>query len=501
MERYQVIQWSAALTGLVFFFAFGAICGSFINVLVYRLPRGLNVVRPPSACPACGTRLTWRENFPILGWLWLRGRCRFCKSPISPHYPLVELFVALLFASMWGLWFMQPSIFSLVGVRPATWRPDFAAEGFARVWPTFAVILILFGALIAGTLIDLRTFTIPLVLPWTAAAVAVVAHPLHAWWIESTGGLRASPHPWTIPIPTGPWIGSAVGGALGVGLSALLLRLRLIPRSFEDYPAWEAEALKAAESASSSPPSNPPSKPTPGSSVRTLFIRALFLTGPPIALMLGGFSLGLNRDRAGAYAAAGAGLGLLIGLVLRKAAPGHAPADSSDPIWVQYPHARRETWKELLFLTPALGLAAVGWWLTAEGGPLASITHQPPLWLGALSGSLLGLLVGGGIVWATRIIGTLALGKEAMGLGDVHLMAGVGACLGWIDPILAFFTAPFLGIAWAAGSVISGRLFHRQGTALPYGPHLAAATLAVVLLKPVYEAALALILLKPVTIP
>ena len=76
--------WAASLTGLFFFFALGAIVGSFLNVVVYRLPRGENLVFPSSACPKCGTNLTWRENLPIIGWIMLGGRCRFCRSKIFP---------------------------------------------------------------------------------------------------------------------------------------------------------------------------------------------------------------------------------------------------------------------------------------------------------------------------------------------------------------------------------------------------------------------------------
>src|SRR5512147_2477186 len=113
----MLLYWCTAVTGLLFVFAFGAICGSFINVVVYRLPRGLNIVSPPSACPACGTTLSWRENFPIFGWLALRGKCRFCRTRISPEYPLVELLVALPFVGVFTLWFMRPSLLELLGVN------------------------------------------------------------------------------------------------------------------------------------------------------------------------------------------------------------------------------------------------------------------------------------------------------------------------------------------------------------------------------------------------
>ncbi|MEA3409615.1 MAG: prepilin peptidase, partial [Candidatus Eisenbacteria bacterium] len=65
-------------------FIVGSILGSFFNVVIYRVPRGESIVRPPSACPACGTRLRARDNVPVLGYLLLRGKCRYCAAPISP---------------------------------------------------------------------------------------------------------------------------------------------------------------------------------------------------------------------------------------------------------------------------------------------------------------------------------------------------------------------------------------------------------------------------------
>ena len=76
----------------------GLVIGSFLNVVVHRVPRGESVVSPPSACPRCGTPIRNRHNVPVLGWLVLRGRCYDCRLPISPRYPVVEAATGLLFA-------------------------------------------------------------------------------------------------------------------------------------------------------------------------------------------------------------------------------------------------------------------------------------------------------------------------------------------------------------------------------------------------------------------
>ncbi len=80
---------------------FGAVIGSFLNVCIYRLPRGKSIVRPASACAQCGRHLSWAENIPIVSYLVLRGRCRTCRARISLRYPLVELVTALTFAAAW----------------------------------------------------------------------------------------------------------------------------------------------------------------------------------------------------------------------------------------------------------------------------------------------------------------------------------------------------------------------------------------------------------------
>jgi leader peptidase (prepilin peptidase)/N-methyltransferase len=80
----------------------GASVGSFLNVVVYRLPAGLSLVSPPSRCPRCFHPLSWFENVPVLGWLGLRGRCRHCRAAIAVRYPLVEAAMAISFLVILG---------------------------------------------------------------------------------------------------------------------------------------------------------------------------------------------------------------------------------------------------------------------------------------------------------------------------------------------------------------------------------------------------------------
>ncbi len=111
----------AAIYGLVAFL--GAAVGSFLNVVVYRVPAGLSVLHPPSRCPKCGHRLSPRDNIPVLGWLLLRGRCRYCRTSIAIRYPLVEATMGLIFLlafwhfgwgwQTWGIWVLSSFLLAL----------------------------------------------------------------------------------------------------------------------------------------------------------------------------------------------------------------------------------------------------------------------------------------------------------------------------------------------------------------------------------------------------
>jgi leader peptidase (prepilin peptidase) / N-methyltransferase len=133
------------LAGLVF--GLGACVGSFLNVVIYRLPAGISLLWPPSRCPKCGHKLGLTENIPILGWLMLRGRCRHCHTSISVRYPLFEAFTAL----MWLATF---------------WR-------FGATWQTGGYCLLV-AWLIALAAIDLDTMTLPNPLTSSGLVLGVV---------------------------------------------------------------------------------------------------------------------------------------------------------------------------------------------------------------------------------------------------------------------------------------------------------------------------------------
>lgn len=147
-------------------FLFGLVIGSFLNVVIARLPEGRSIVRPPSACPACGGFIAWYDNIPVLSWLWLRARCRSCGARISWRYPAVELLTAVLFV--------------------------LAARRFGAA-PDLVAALLLLAALVVITGIDLDHQIIPdvITLPGivVGAGLAVALHP--AAWLDTLLGILA----------------------------------------------------------------------------------------------------------------------------------------------------------------------------------------------------------------------------------------------------------------------------------------------------------------------
>lgn len=394
---------------IAFLFALGSCIGSFLNVVVWRLPRGESLSTPPSHCPRCNNRLKWYDNIPILGWLKLRGRCRFCREPISVRYPIVEAVTALLFVFFYVMYYV-------VGVGPCPPVPALRwadVPGSAVYRPPDVPILLLHvflvSALLAASLIDAERYEIPQKITAWVAAVGVVAHAIFDD-PTSAGALnlvRADGSP-------SPAAALAAGGTVGLALSLLLLRTGRLKRSFPDgEPLLEVER-EAAEAENAK----------------------------------------LKRE----------------GKRLEELAE------------IPPPYTRRqiaaEMRKEMAFLLVPMAMA-VGWWAaTAYVGPLgaawdAAVRHHP---VSGLLGALLGGLVGGLVVWVVRILGTLAFGRVAMGLGDADLMFAVGTVVGAGAATVAFFLAPFFGLLLAVYMLATG-----QRKELPYGPYLSLASAAVLL--------------------
>lgn len=370
---------------MVFLFCFGACVGSFLNVVIYRLPAGMSVITPPSRCPTCGARLGFfRENLPIIGWLMIRGKCRYCGVRVSAQYMIIELLMALIFVGLYVVLFMTSQSTPWWGAIGGPW---WTANQIFRAWPCYMALAFMIAGLVAMTLIDARTMMIPIEIPLVVTGTAFVAYPLqvllpHRGWAAMT---------WPIPGAHWSWCVAAVGGMLGIAVGLLLLRMKVLRYSFADYYDHVEEGETVGD----------------------------------------------------------------------------------------YPHARREMLVELQFLVPVIALFVAGFLIGSRFGP-----QSPPEIVQAIGATLLGYLSGAALIWGIRILGTFAFGREAMGLGDVHLLGSVGAVLGWFDPILIFFIAPFSGIIWVLVSMGISSVFRTARRELSYGPHLAVATLIVILCRP-----------------
>jgi leader peptidase (prepilin peptidase) / N-methyltransferase len=134
----------------------GLAIGSFLNVVIYRVPRGESIVSPPSACPHCGTPIANRDNVPVVSWLLLRGRCRSCAGPIAIRYPLVEATTSVLFATAalrYGFDAALPAILVLLAGLFALACIDFELRLLPRkvVYPLLAMVVLLLVAASIGT--------------------------------------------------------------------------------------------------------------------------------------------------------------------------------------------------------------------------------------------------------------------------------------------------------------------------------------------------------------
>jgi len=145
----------AELTITIFIFIFGIIIGSFLNVVIYRIPKGESIVFPASKCQSCQTPLKWYHNIPIFSWLFLRGKCNFCSEKISVQYPLIELATGVIALSLFyklGLVWQLPILFAVFSLLLALVMIDFKymevpdnlnllALALAVITPTFLASL------------------------------------------------------------------------------------------------------------------------------------------------------------------------------------------------------------------------------------------------------------------------------------------------------------------------------------------------------------------------
>jgi prepilin signal peptidase PulO-like enzyme (type II secretory pathway) len=419
----------------IFVWLFGLCVGSFLNVVVYRLPLGLSIARPVrSFCPRCGANIAWYDNIPLLSWLLLRARCRHCGGGISVQYPLVEALTGLSFVLAYHLLFVAQARTGVVGAVLPTDVPLLLS------W------LILTAGLVACTAMDIVSYSIDV---RVTNAVLYAGLVLHALW----------PRPeFLTPRATGPAAAAALAALL---VSAVMLW-------------WSARRLEQAEGelpvepADTPAPAAPPAPVAQFSGVLGVFV-TVALVGWLIYAGLAGVPAAPDAAVAAALATAFAALVIAGGQ--------QRPADQEiqNAIAEEQPQARRVACRESLWLMPAILAAAVTWYVLVHVPAASETWRNLTTWrvgehfvpLGGLAYGVHGAIIAAAAGWALRIVFTLAFGREAFGTGDIYILAAAGASAGWDIALLGLLLS--VGVAllgWLLGLLL------KSTAMIPFGPWL-----------------------------
>ena len=447
----------------IFVTVLGACIGSFLNVVIFRLPEGLSLTKPPSHCPKCKYHLAWYDNIPIVSWFVLDAKCRNCGAKISSQYPVIEGVTALLFLLLFVLYFTGASYHMMEFYGPES------------TWPVYLTHMILIAALIAATMIDARLFIIPMELPWAIGVTAAILLPF------ATGVKAENFH--LVPTVSGHAVGIALGGGIGVAIAWFLLEKKIIPRSFEfnDEGQWVIDGK----------PAGPAFGPAPTKTPAEVRLDGTSLPHPSAESPAPDAPVASNAQATDAPAATEAAAPV-------DAPPKPAAEELPYELGLPHPNPRGEMAKELMFLAiPLLG-AIMGYFIVPSSGPEGRITDalgfehvlrlsggwtNLMMWQHVLAGVVFGGLIGGGVAWFFRIAGTYLFGKEAMGMGDVHILAAIGAVIGAPYAIFVFFFAAVLGLVGAIITGAANNLFtDKFKRPIPFGPYLALATVILLLI-------------------
>lgn len=449
---------------LILLAVYGAVVGSFLNVVIFRLPRGLSVASPRwSFCPACQRPIRFRHNIPIISWLLLRGRCRYCSAAISVTYPIIECATLLLFVAVWD------------AMATSKLTPGMTSVG--TDWPLILAHLILFAALLAGSAMDIESYIIDIRVCLAAVLAGVLGHGL--WWALAAQpfGMPASRTSTVIP-PALCLIGAAMGAAW--------LVTHLLLSWWSREPAGEEAAAPTAEAgptADGTEPAAPPTAETAEVARRPSRVWPIIAFSLLTLALLAWQCLAPDQGLVGKAPPVGqrgfvACFLFMLVLVLASMVPRPADAEIVQEIEAERSTARRAALGELLRFAPAI-LLGVGLLIGLRGGaavgfdwPRAIDQWLGPSWWAALSAgalhSLAAAVLSAAIGWTVRIVGTLAFGKEAFGTGDIYIMGAIGAVGGLPFLVFAFFLGAVLALI---GVLVTA--FHKRSRAIPFGPWLA----------------------------
>lgn len=489
-----------------FVWLLGLCVGSFLNVVIYRLPAGLSLGDPPrSFCPQCRTVIAWYDNIPVLSWWRLGGRCRHCRAPVSLQYPVVEALTGLVFALLYFLLFVRQA---RGGMGPLSSPQD---------WPLLLAWLTLAAALLACAGMDIVSYMVDVRVTGVAVAVGVLAYA--------------------------GWSGGAVLTATADSpLAAAAVAMFLVSLAQLGYGAWrepggpvavveqttspqgETDSLEEAERAASAreatqtdapggteqpttPAEAPPSGPPPAATqaprgsaslagrvgVALLLVLTAWiliesgrhgdgarertrLPAPhqvePVVTARGRPHAGLAAD----YVAPVALLAIFTTAVLAAAPRREADHEVRAEIEAERPQARGIALAEAAWLMPSVVAGAAVFvgasYVPAVGAFWEGLAHWSPgagvYPVAGVTYAMFGAVVGAAAGWALRIIFTLIFGREALGVGDIYILGAAGAAGGWDIALPGLLLAVGLALAgYALGLLL------KRTVVIAFGPWLA----------------------------
>lgn len=437
-------QWLQIYLGCVSFL-FGACIGSFLNVCVHRLPRGLSVVTPPSHCPSCNTRIAWHDNIPLVSYLMLAGHCRKCDAWISPRYFLVELLTGLLFLAVWltesGL------------VVPVYW--------------------ILIGGLIAATFIDFEHYIIPDSLTIGGMVVGVVLSLLVPA-LHATGGQTVS----VLVAARESVLGMVVGGAMVyviVEFGKLVFgrrNLKLKPES----------VLKITDRCIELPDSKLSFAGVFGSGTESVSFKARSVKFSDVLYENVGCAISAES------LVIGDDMGMLKDLGDVEIVVDESFAIGAEPVTVEagatLKIVDRRLWVDdvkdgeediefvELFYRKTDRVTFHADKLTCAGRQFEGVDVAVSETAVEVNGETIEIETATPLQAATQRV---IIPREAMGFGDVKLMAAIGAFLGWKATVFTLMVSSVLGSAVGI-TLILCRMRAWQSK-IPYGPYIAAGAL------------------------
>lgn len=454
MDRDTITMLTIAepLWWLAFFCAAGLCIGSFLNAVIYRLPRNISLSDPRwSFCPVCDRRLRWYDNLPLVGFLRLKGRCRDCHAPISPRYPLVEIIGAIITVLVLDALIVAQTHQGLASdAWGMSWR-------LAHDWPLVVGHLVLFACLFGMAAVDLENYWVDIRFTNVATLTGFAMHML-----------------WTPP-QSADWTRPGVSmAAVTVVMTIAILATVVILRRFQSGRAAD-DAFKAAMDAESARQSPRMLQALQyDATVDDLYVPKPPTVAEQMRMRLLGMGLtavtGLVMLQLVVFAIVAAKQGdadtvpmrwlpalvlLFLLIVGGSAQVRESDSEIHEAIESEAPSARRLAGVELLTLLPTVLIGgAVLVWLMRDADARSSVAGWMN-WRAAgdwrpllgLSTAATGFVIGGAVGWLVRIPATLIMGKEAFGTGDIHILAAAGCVAGWPVAVIGFVLCSFLALA------------------------------------------------------